>query len=274
MKFTNIAQIHGGQDGAIWGKQLFRFEGNGHCHVYALDTLEKVSDFYFDGIDAWMPHSNAVTFGCEYYAEGDEFPLLYTNVYNTYAKEADRRVGVCCVYRITRMAGSFCGQLVQTIAIGFTEDTTLWSSEGGDIRPYGNFTIDREKGIYYGFTMRDGHDATRYFAFRLPKLADGTAVTLQPEDIISSFDCPYHRFIQGACTYRGKIISLEGFTNDGVNPPGIRIIDPEKGQQLCYVRTADYGMEHEPEMIDFRDDVCYCSDCHGNLFIIEEIEYV
>ena len=274
MKFRKIGQIHGGQDGAIWGNLLFRFENNGACHVYDLNTLEKVSEFTLEGMDQWMPHSNAVTFGCEYYADGDEFPLLYTNIYNTYSKEEDRREGVCCMYRLTREGDSFRGQLVQTITVGFRYDASLWCSEGGDIRPYGNFVIDRENGIYYGFTMRDGYDTTRYFAFRLPKLADGEAVVLGKEDILNSFDCPYHRFIQGACVHKGKIFSLEGFTNDTVNLPGIRIIDPVKQEQLCYVRTAEYGMDHEPEMVDFWADMCYCSDCDGNLFIIEEIEYV
>ncbi len=274
MKMRKIGQIHGGQDGAIWGSLLFRFEGNGHCYVYDLNTLKKCAEFRLEGTDAWMPHSNAVTFGCEYFAEGDEFPLLYTNVYNTYAREEDRREGVCCVYRITRQESSFRGQLVQTITVGFTKDASLWCSEGGDIRPYGNFVVDREKGIYYGFTMRDHAQVSPYFAFKLPTLSHGPQVVLSPEDILFSFDCPYHRFVQGACVHKGIIFSLEGFTNDSANVPAIRIIDPEKKAQLCYLPTAEYGMPHEPEMIDFRGDVCYCSDCVGNLFIIEEIGYV
>ena len=236
--------------------------------------LPLLTSFRTAPADAVIPHFNAVAFGCEYYEQGDEFPLLYTNIYTTYSKEEDRREGVCCVYRLTREGDSFRGQLVQTITVGFRYDASLWCSEGGDIRPYGNFVIDRENGIYYGFTMRDGHKATRYFAFRLPKLAEGEAVVLGKEDILNSFDCPYHRFIQGACVHKGKIFSLEGFTNDTVNLPGIRIIDPVKQEQLCYVRTAEYGMDHEPEMVDFWADMCYCSDCDGNLFIIEEIEYV
>ena len=273
MRFTKIGQISEGQDGAIWGGFLFRFQGNGFCWAYDVATREKISEFFLDGLDAWMPHSNAVTFGCEYYEAGDEFPLLYTNVYNTYAQEADRREGACCVYRLTRQGTSFRGQLVQTIRIGFVKDPTLWCSEGcGDVRPYGNFVVDRENGIYYGFTMRDAANSTPFFAFKLPKLADGPEVVLQKEDILTSFETPYHRFLQGACVYRGKIFSVEGFTNDGVNPPAIRIIDPEKKEQLFFATTDRFGMTEEPELIDFWNDVCYCSDCKGNLFIIEEIE--
>lgn len=270
MRFTKIGKISAGQDGAVWGKFLFRFEGNSVCHVYSLDTLEKVSEFSLDQTQDWLPHSNAVTFGCEYCEEGDEFPLLYSNVYNNYAKEADRRVGVCCVYRLTREGHTFHTRLVQTVTVGFTEDESLWCSEGkADIRPYGNFTIDRDREIYYGFTMRDTSASTPYFAFRLPKLADGKAVTLTPEDILSRFDCPYHRFLQGACCHKGLIYSLEGFTSDGGNPPAMRIISAEEGRQLQYILLSDYGLEFEPEFIDFCGDRCYYSDCKGNLYNIE-----
>lgn len=274
MKFTKIGEIANGQDGAIWNHLLFRFDHNGICYVYDLGTLEEVAQFRLDDTDTWMPHSNAVMFGCEYFAPEDEFPLLYTNVYNTYAGETDKREGVCCVYRITRKDDHFRGQLVQTITIGFTKDQTLWCSEGGDLRPYGNFAIDREKEIYYGFTMRDISRTTPYFAFKLPKLSQGRVVTLMPEDILFTFACPYHWLLQGACTYKGKIFSTEGLRDNGPYRPALRIIDPEKREQLCCEYLIQYDIVHEPEFIDFWDDVCYYGDGSGNLYKIEEIDYV
>lgn len=274
MKFTKIGQIAQGQDGAIWNKLLFRFEHSGKCCVHALDTLEEIAQFRLEDTDTWMPHSNAVMFGCEYFAPEDEFPLLYTNVYNTYSEEEDRREGVCCVYRITRQGNSFRGQLVQIITVGFTKDENLWCSKGGDLRPYGNFAIDRENGIYYGFTMRDASQTTPYFAFPLPKLSQGRYVTLMPEDILFSFDCPYHWLLQGACAHKGKIFSLEGYRDNTEYRPALRIIDPEKRQQLCCEYLIQHELVHEPEFIDFWEDVCYYGDAHGNLYKIEEIEYV
>lgn len=274
MKINKIGKIAGGQDGAIWNKLLFRFDEKGNCHVYELDTLKEIAQFQLDGIDEWMPHSNAVMFGCEYFAPEDEFPLLYTNVYNTYSNETDRREGVCCVYRITRQEDSFRGRLVQTITVGFTKDESLWCSKGGDLRPYGNFAIDREKKIYYGFTMRDSSQTTPYFAFKLPKLSQGRYVTLTAADILFSFDCPYHWLLQGACTYKGKIFSLEGYRDDTQYRPALRIIDTENQEQLCCEYLIHYDIVHEPEFIDFWDDVCYYGDAKGNLYRIEEIEYV
>lgn len=275
MKLIKRGQIAEGQDGAIWNQYLFRFNSCGYCYVYDLDTLELAAEFCLDGVDVWMPHSNSVMFGSEYYAEGDEFPLLYTNVYNTYGGEENRREGVCCVYRITRQENSFRGQLVQTITVGFVKDETLWCSTGEtDVRPYGNFVIDRERGIYYGFTMRDEAHSSRYFAFRLPKLKEGNAVTLTQADILFSFDCPYHRYVQGATVHQGKIYSLEGFTGSADNPPALRIIDPEESKQMCYVPFSEFGTNIEPELIDFRGDCCYYADCYGNLYTIEENAYV
>lgn len=274
MKMNQIGKIAGGQDGAIWNQLLFRFDEKGNCRVFELDTLEETAQFQLDGTDEWMPHSNAVMFGCEYFAPEDEFPLLYTNVYNTYSEEKDRREGVCCVYRITRQENSFRGQLVQTITVGFTKDESLWRSKDGDLRPYGNFVIDREKGIYYGFTMRDASQTTPYFAFKLPKLSQGRSVILTKEDILFCFDCPYHWLLQGACTYKGKIFSLEGYRDDTQYRPALRIIDTEKQEQLCCAYLIHYGLVHEPEFIDFWDDVCYYADAHGNLYRIEEIDYV
>lgn len=279
MNIRFLGNIAPGQDGAIFGPWLFRMENRGQCHVYRLDRdpICEAAVFRLDRWETVVPHSNAVMFGCEYYDPEDEFPLLYSNIYNNYAKAEDPLVGVCCVYRVIRRGEEFTTKLVQLIRVGFTADPELWCSHGGDIRPYGNFAIDREQGIYYGFTMRDGSNATRYFAFPLPKLREGTpdeawgvpVVTLEKKDILKSFDCPYHRFLQGACCHEGKIYSLEGFTNDGNNPPALRIIDPQQGVQESCGLFKEYGLDTEPELIDFYGETCYYGDCKGNLYVFD-----
>ena len=184
MTIRQIAKICGDQDGAIWNNLVFRFNSRGRCRVYDLETLktgnpeveaEPLDEFYLDRADEICPHCNAVMFGNEYFAEGDEFPLLYSNIYNNYAKAENPMRGVCCVYRLCRTADGFSTTLVQLIQIGFVEDSRYWrsSDDAEDIRPYGNFAIDREAEIYYGFTMRDACRTTRYFSFKMPKLADG-----------------------------------------------------------------------------------------------------
>ncbi len=90
-----------------------------------------------------------------------------------------------------------------------------------DARPYGNFTIDTEQGIYY---------------------------------------------VQGACCHKGKIYSLEGFTDSADNPPAIRIIDTKLKKEIFFKKFSEFGTNIEPEMIDFEDDRCYYTDHYGNIY--------
>ena len=279
MELKQIGKIEGGQDGAIWGKELFRLDHAGNCIVYDLqDGFRETARFMLDKYELIVPHSNAVMFGCEYYEEGDEYPLLYSNIYNNYAKTENPLRGVCCVYRVQRKDGGFVTTLVQLIEIGFVEDSRYWrsSDETEDIRPYGNFVIDRDAEIYYGFTMRDACRTTRYFSFKMPKVRDGQfdetygvrKVTLQTSDILDYFDCEYHRFIQGACVHGGKIYSVEGFNDDPNTLAAIRVIDPAEKKQLIYKAFTDFGTALEPECIDFYGDTCIYSDAYGNLYAI------
>lgn len=274
----------GAQDGAIWGDFLFRFDHAGHCRVYdakALDidsdedvVLPQIAAFSLNPDDAVIPHCNAVTFGGTYFEAGDEFPLLYANVYNNYAKAEDRRVGMCCVYRLQRAGLDFRTTFVQLLKIGFAEEKGLWLSDGdiADVRPYGNFVVDREAGLLHVFVMRDGDRTTRYFTFRLPDVSAGTVsdeygvpvAVLERADILSYFDTPYHLYIQGACCHNGLIYSSEGFNAD--IQPSLRIIDPTEKQQIEYTNLAELGYPTEAEWIDFRGERCYYSDGVGDLF--------
>ena len=288
MEIKKIANIARMQDGAIWDKYLFRFGADGLCIVYDMDNLgtaemeaPELCRFWLDKIELIKPHSNAVVFGSSYYAPEDEFPLLYSNIYNNYARAENQMVGVCCVYRIQRIGNRFTTTLVQMIQVGFIKDGELWYSslEKNDIRPFGNFVVDRENKILYAFTMRDAANSTRYFSFRLPDVNDGAfdevygvnCVNLSVDDILEYFDCEYHNFLQGAVMHSGKIYSVEGFTVGRQGPPSnpaLRVISPADKRQELRVNFEDFGLTIEPEFIDFRGDTCYYGDGHGNLYVI------
>ena len=267
-----------GQDGAIYGGYLIRFGSKGNGKVFSMEDHRLISEFTLDRIDLLMPHSNAVCFGTEFYQEGDEFPLLYSNIYNNYSKAEDRLEGVCCVYRLMRSGTVFSTKLVQVIRIGFTEDLTLWKSleDRGDIRPYGNFVVDTDKNQYCAFCMRDKEQVTRYFTFQLPTSNDGVydekygvkVVTLQKEDILKWFDCEYSRFMQGACYYQGKIYSVEGFSAKGENKPKLQVVDLEQEKAVGY-DICSMGLEIEPEFIEAYEDRIYYSDATGKVYLFE-----
>ncbi len=274
MQMKQIGQIVYGQDGAVFGRYLFRFNHKSECTVYQIDDLSvPFAQFTLDKSDIINPHSNSVMFGKERFSEADEFPLLYTNIYNNHASNENKLKGVTCVYRVERNGNSFKTTFLQMIEIGFAEDT-IWMSKQGDVRPYGNFVIDTENSLYYAFTMRNEEPCTRFFSFTLPNINDGIydetlcvkRVILNKEDIIDNFDIDYQHYLQGATLEKGIIYSLEGFTNDQKNPPAIRVIDTKTKKQNEVYFCADYGTWIEPEFIDFEDGVCYYSDCHGNLY--------
>lgn len=298
MKLKQIGTLaHGGQDGAFWGRYAFRFDADGTCRVYdvrALDKLDRwdgvtpmefplVNTFSIDPDDPLIPHCNAVVFGKDYYAPEDEFPLLYANVYNNYAGEEDRLEGTLCVYRLTKHLEDgkpvFQTHLQQIIRLGFVENP-LWCSGGEtkDVRPYGNFVVDRQQGLLHAFTMRDADHKTRYFTFALPSPVAGEmspkwgvpVVTLGKEDVKHWFDVDYHNFIQGACCHHGLIYSSEGFNKD--IHPALRVIDPEAGVQLQMCDLTELGYDTEAEWIDFRRGVCYYSDAAGKLYMVEFAE--
>ena len=282
MEIKKIANSHFGQDGAIWKNLFFRFVADGSCVVQDLNgltadpeaTLPVVSRFTLDRAEDIVPHANAVVFGPDYYADGDEFPLVYNNIYNNYAKADDQMRGTLCVYRIQRMGDGFTSTLVQIIRLGFTDDP-LWVSENGqDIRPYGNLVIDRDARKLLAFTMRDGDQTTRFFTLPLPAVTEGEpdpklgikTVTLGKESVEESFDIPYSNYLQGACMEKGLIYSVEGFDFAETAPAAIRVIDPKAKAQIHHVSFAELGYGIEPECIDFFGDRLLYSDAKGNLF--------
>ena len=275
-----IGKIQPGQDGAIYNGYLFRFGARGKCFVYKLSeiSLSCTPNYVFtlDRAPNFAPHSNSVSFGAEFYAQTDEFPLLYSNVYNNFAKNENDMRGYTFVYRITKKGEEFFSKLVQVIKIGFTNDS-VWKSSVSDVRPYGNFAIDVDNLNYYAFTMRDESETTNYFKFNLPKLNEGVfdetlnvnVVTLNKNDILNSFTVEYHRYIQGATFYGGKIYSVEGFTGDYKNPAVLRVINVNNGAQEYVYNFAENGYPIEPEFICFYQNVCYYADNEGNLYQLE-----
>lgn len=290
MKINRIGKVQSGQDMAIFGKYIFAFidrDERGNCAVYEIADMkrangeepEPICRFRLDKDEFIHVHNNAVCFGKEYYEEGDEFPLLYSNVYNSYHKEEVRYEGVTCVYRILRDGNNFTSKLVQIIEIGFVENRELWKSlpDREDFRPYGNFMVDADNGKYYGFVMRDKEHIVRYFTFDLPSGKAGEiddrygvkTVILKESDIKDYFDGEYYP-LQGACVHRGKIYAIGGGSEAARYPAELRIINPISRTQEFYVNLREMGIGMEPEAIDFDGDTCYYAAGHGDTFVLED----
>jgi len=271
--FRQTFSVKGAQDGSIYGDYLFRFNARGRCIVYSMKDGEVLGEFTLDKNDLLCMHSNSVDFSPRFYDPSDEFPLLYTNVYNNYAKADDRKCGVCGVYRILRRDGVFTSEMVQVVRIGFTDDP-IWRSENiQDVRPYGNFVVDADENRLAAFTMRDEDRHTRFFSFALPDISAGVmseeygvpVVTLEKSDILDCFNGDYSNFLQGACCRGGKIYSTEGFSDPAI-PACIQVFDLRARRTHARLSLFHYGMTVEPEFAAFWGDTLYYSDAHGNMW--------
>ncbi len=271
-----LGEIGVGQDGAIYNGYLFHIDEKGLCSVFKFDTMNKISEFVLDKCNIVIPHSNSVCFGSEYFAEGDEFPLFYSNIYNNYQNEEDRKEGTCLVYRILRNGNNFTSELKAIIKLDFTDDV-IWCSENiEDIRPFGNFIIDNKSNMLYAFTMRDEEHKTRVFSFKLPKLSDGNdshiegvkLIVLNKADILDMFDCEYVEFMQGGSFSDKYIYSVNGFGVDHKYKPTLSIIDTQAKKTAITLEIGSFGLIYEPEMIEIYDGNCYFGDRSGVMYKI------
>ncbi len=253
------------QDGAIYDGYIYRLGAHGNGEIIKLDGFEVVSKFTLDKADYMMTHSNSVCFD-----EVDGEVYLYTNVYNSYANEEDKREGVCCVYRMFGTPNAPQSELVQIIKIGFTDKKGLWRSQNtADIRTYGNFTVDGKGRKLYAFTMLDEDHVTRFFEFDLPKINTNgkiETVVLTENDIVTQFDSSYSYYLQGATFDSGHIFSVEGFNTPSL-PPYLRIFNVKEQKAVVEINLmADHGLIYEAEYIDVYNDEIYFGDNKGNYY--------
>ncbi|MBO4409668.1 MAG: InlB B-repeat-containing protein [Spirochaetales bacterium] len=262
------------QDGLVCNGMLFKFNSDGMCYIFDLSSGKKVGALMLNGTDSYLPHCNAVCFGSTYYEEGDEFPLLYANIYNSYNKDnyEDKRAGMVCVYRLRRTSETrFSTTLVQVIRIDFAEFSpwrSKWDAEAQaftDRSPWGNFIIDTDSNKLWAFVTRDANHTTRFFCFDIPAVNKDSleVVKLGTGDVQRTFDIPYSWYLQGACYHDGKIYSTEGMGTEA-NPTRIRVVDLENGIEDSVIDLfADQSKgsgAREAEFIDFADGVCYYGD--------------
>lgn len=254
-------QRNGVQDGEAFGDRLFLFTADGLCNVYDANTAELVDSFLLGGMEYIIPHVNSASFSDRYYAPGDEYPLLYTSVYNNLTPQNTQILGFCCVYRITETDGRFSSELVQLVWVSFVGDRELWMSPQSNERPFGNFVVDTDRDMLYAFVPRDDSQTTRFFGFALPDPDAGNdsstygckLLYLNPEDILRRFDVGYFSSPQG-CTYgSGKIYSVEGFGSVNTVPPFLRVVDVQTGTLELSVNLGQLGLAREPETVTFRD---------------------
>ncbi len=267
------------QDGAYADGKLFVLNSSGRCTVYEAASATVRGSFQLDRADQLLPHANAVCFSGSYYSESDKYPLLYVNVYNSYANAEDRMPGTLCVYRITEGEEGFASELVQVLRIGFTDSAALWSV--GGVRPYGNFLIDTDANRLYAYVMCDADNTTRFLCFALPAVDEGEysealgcpVRTLTEAEIEQRFDTEYFRYIQGGACVNGYLLSLEGF-DTAANPALLRVVSLATGEVVNTLAIADLGWTGEPELLAAAPDGTVFYAAKGRLHRLRLVDLI
>lgn len=143
-------------------------------------------------------HGDSATFGKDYYASGDEFPLLYCT--------ADTTPAVIYINRITRSSATLIKTLKFSQVAGY----------------YGAGTFDFKNGLCYIVAYKEnsytsdngGTNKTLVTVWNLNELNDNGDGTYMPT-YISSFECPFIYVMQGLQFFDGYIWISSGYNNGG-----------------------------------------------------------
>lgn len=236
-------------DAAVYDGTMFWFTGrNKQYYVYDLATKQAIGENPYTLPGNINPHANAVCFGAKV-SDVDPFPPIYVTGYNGDDDGTSLDWGTCFVYAVDASYGM---QLVQRITIDadFLE-SALWSGDGGTrigIVPFGNFIVDTDKNKLYVMTcLKNGaKGVTRIFVFDVPGIGDGVVV-LKSSDVITYYDLPLYRWLQGATYHDGKLYILCGHSGHIENSPGLAVVDTDTFKQTAYVPLRNYMLE--PEMV-------------------------
>lgn len=159
-------------------------------------------------------HGDSATFSSEYYAGGDEFPLLYCT--------ADTTPAIIYINRITRSSATLVKTLKFSQVAGY----------------YGAGAFDFENSLCYIVSYKEnsytsdngGTNKTLVTVWDLNTLNDNGDGTYMPR-YISSFECPFIYVMQGLQFFDGYIWISSGYNN--------------KGNQYVYaLNPATHEIEH------------------------------
>lgn len=194
--------------------------------------------------DATVFHCNQSSFGVDYYASTDPFPLLYISQ----RAGSDARCFVEVFRVVPKWAGlfneykSFSLDLVQTIFF----PAMSYSNSLGNV----NCVINREDGLMYTYSRNnkpgdDNYRVCKISAFRIPSLAQKT-VYLEDKDILESFMIDQSALnMQGGTILNGNLYIGQGFKSAGyIN---LLVIDLNQKKLIRCYDLMNKGVTWEPQ---------------------------
>lgn len=239
------------QSAAVYGDYLFLVtKGRGRIYIYNLKEksfvytikLPASSEYDYQGSDLY--HSNQASFGIDFYAYDDPFPLLYISQ----RARSDLRcfVEVFRIVPVMNESGdgynTIDAQLVQTVFFpAMTQENSL-----GNV----NCVIDSEKQLMYTYSRNNNKEDGNYgeckvSCFNIPPLGQNF-VYLEDRDILSSFmlGCSAVN-MQGGCIKDGVLYVGQGYKSVGYIY--LNVVDLNNNSLLGRIDLLNQGVEWEPE---------------------------
>jgi len=264
--YKTLPDVIAHQSMAIYGNYLVLATVNSSAMLYNIATNTKISDVTIPSATGFnTPHANVAQFGVEFASGNSAMPLLYLSQW-------DGQHGFIA-YNLTSNGTM---SVVQTIkpnvsAAIFGEGQTDW-------------VIDTDGGWLYSLAYKQANEGylvteenggrTMVCKFKLPKIADGSAIVLTDADVVDHYELPPINVRQDACYVNGHILlaagggSASGFQTNWNKLYAIDLLGK------CISSIVDiYGyLQIEPEGLDLYDGkllMTYLASPYGRLFAYE-----
>lgn len=213
-------------------------------------------------------HCNQASFGVDYYAPDDNFPLLYisqranedkrcfTEVFRIFPSRDDNSIDI----------SSFDVKLVQTIYYPVMSEANSMGTV--------NTVIDQENRLIYTYSRNNNKKDSNYgtckiSCFKIPDVYQ-KEVYLDDEDIIDSYMLPCSAInMQGGGIKNGKLYIGQGLLSVGYIL--LNVVDLVHRQLEKQVDLLQHGFREEPEGCFWYDGNFMISTVNGNIWRIEEI---
>lgn len=258
------ATVH--QSMAIYGDYCLLAHSNGTAQLYNIKTNTRIGSVSIPAASGFnTPHANVAQFGVEFASGNSAMPLLYLSQW-------DGQHGFIA-YNLT---SSGTMSLVQTIkpnvsAEVFGEGQTDW-------------VIDTDGGWLYSLAYKQANEGylvteenggrTMVCKFKLPKIADGSAIVLTDADVVDHYELPPINVRQDACYVNGHILLVAGGGSSSAYQTSWNKLYSIDLLGKCISSIVDiYGyLQVEPEGLSIYDGkliMTYLASNYGRLFSYE-----
>ena len=251
-KYFNNSSNTGKQGAACYGKYLFQFTSGAHVEVYDMEA-KTLLDYVQLPVSSSLAHNDTVSFGSQKVDVTDEFPIVYVSGSQV---QMTAPVGYVWAYRIVHTQADTDNNIEESWT--FTLVQTITTPAISNVWAFPDVVMDNHDGTMWIMGWNSdinnppandpyGGTACKFTKFKVPKLSEGSEVTLLWDNAITSFVVNnMHRVQQGCLYYNGLIYVPYGVKSSGYQ--GIDIVSIDETRAITNINL--YGTPiTEPEAV-------------------------